>query len=107
MKNYTFNQTLCPPTNILAVRDSQEDTPHRQATYSEFPLPPCVPTMVFKSPRQDLSHTQNSLHGTGCFDMLHVTGVSADFSVFRKNTFMSQSGFLSVLANQYEPFRFK
>ena len=28
--------------------------------------------------------------------MLHVTGVSADFSVFRKNTFMSQSGFLSV-----------
>ena len=31
------------------------------------PRPPCVPTMVCASPRQELSHTQTSLSGAGCF----------------------------------------
>ena len=54
---------------------------------------PCVPTTVFDSLRQEFSHTQNSLHGPGRFDMHHVTEVSADLSFVRKKTFMSRSRF--------------
>ena len=58
MKNYTFNQKLCPPTNILAVRDSQEDTPHRRATYSEFPPSSlCADHGLRKSETRAFTHT--------------------------------------------------
>ena len=47
-----------PPTNILAVRDSQEDTPLRRATYSEFPPSSlCADHGLRKSETRAFTHT--------------------------------------------------
>ena len=47
-----------PPTIILAVRDSQEDTPLRRATYSEFPPSSlCADHGLRKSETRAFTHT--------------------------------------------------
>ena len=45
-----------PPTNILAVRDSQEDTPLRRATYSALPSM-CADHGLRKSETRAFTHT--------------------------------------------------
>ena len=83
---------------------------HTSSAGNLFGIPPVLPVCRpwFAQVRDKSFHTHKPVYmELVVFDMLHVTGVSADFSVFRKKSFMSQSGFLSVLVNQFEPFRFK
>ena len=89
---YTFNQNNQP----IFLRSETHRKTHLfggQLIRNSPVLPVCRPW--FAQVRDKSFHT----HKPVCpelvvFDMLHVTGVSADFSVFRKKSFMSQSVFL-------------